>query len=123
MKYFKYCTLFVFIMVLSSCSGPISYKDNGKTISLTEEEPFKIVLEGDVNSGFEWKLNTELQFVKLESPVSKTESGGTETYTFNFKTDSDGEDSIEFIYTDGETIAKTFEVHIIVGSMGLIEAE
>ncbi|MGV8813906.1 MAG: hypothetical protein ACOH2D_07310 [Gelidibacter sp.] len=123
MKYFKYCPLFVFLMVLSSCSGPITEKDNRKTISLTEEEPFKIVLKGAVDSGFEWKLNSELQFVKIESPVTKTVSGGTETYTFNFKTDSDGEDWIELIYTDGETIAKTFEVHIIVGAMGLIEAK
>ena len=123
MKYFKYCTFIVFLILVCSCSSPITYKDNGKTISLTEDDPLIIILEGDVDSDFEWKLNTDLQFVKLENPVAKMASVDTETYTFNLKTVSDGEDKIQFIYTDGNTIAKTFEVNIIVGSMGLIESE
>jgi hypothetical protein len=58
--------------------------------------------------------------LKLEKSVVKTKNGTAETYTFNFKTVSDSEDFIRIIYTDGN---KIFELNIIVGEMGLIEAE
>lgn len=123
MKYLNYCILFAFLIMLSSCSKPITYKDNGKTISLTEQAPFKVILKGDDNSEFKWELNTKLQFVKLETPVSKTVDGTSDIYTFNFMTVSNGEDLIQLIYTDGNTVSKTFELKILVGTMGYIEAE
>lgn len=122
MKNLKYF-LIASLTFLSSCNDPFTNADNGKTINLSEDDPFEIVLEGDVNSEFTWKLETKLQFTQLEKPVVKTKKGTIETYTFNFKTVSDGEEFIRLLYSDGIDIKKTFELKIIVGEMGLIEAE
>ena len=105
------------------CSEPYTIRDNGTTISVSEDSPFEIVLEGDANSPFAWELDTKPQFTKLEQPVTKTFNGTMDAYGFNFKAVSEGEDMIRITYTDGNDIRNTFEIKVIIGEMGLIESE
>lgn len=122
MRVFKSTMFLIILICLNSCDSPYTYDDNGKTNNLTENEPFKIELDGETDSEFAWQLDSKLSFVTLTEPVTKTESGKTKTYTFSFRTESDGEDIIRLIYTDGIDIKKSFQLKIIVGEIGLIEA-
>lgn len=117
------CFLIASLVLLSGCKGTFTKDDNGKTINLTEDDPFEIVLEGNANSKFSWVLETKPQFTKLEKPVEKTKQGTTEIYTFNFRAISDGEEFIRLLYTDGTNIKKTYKLNVIVGEIGLIEAK
>lgn len=115
-------TLLITLMLVS-CSGPITYKSNNKTIELSEDDPFQIVLEGDSNSNYNWELISKNTYVKLLKPVTISTETDKTTYTFDFKTLSDGEQIIKLIYTDGEIIEDEFTVTIIVGTIGLITAD
>ncbi|WP_340155103.1 protease inhibitor I42 family protein [uncultured Winogradskyella sp.] len=115
-------TLLITLMLVS-CSGPITYKFNNKTIELSEDDPFQIVLEGNSNSEYHWELISKNNYVKLLKPVTLSTETDKTTYTFDFKTLSDGKQIIKFIYTDGEIIEDEFTVTIIVGTIGLITAD
>ncbi|MCL5128245.1 MULTISPECIES: hypothetical protein [unclassified Algibacter] len=120
---FKNYVLIVAMLLLASCSKPYKLSDSGSRVTLSEDDPFEIILEGEVNSGYTWRLDANPQFTELEKPVVIIKNETTETYTFNFKTVSEGVDVIRIIYTDGNNIANTFELKVIVGEMGLIEGE
>ena len=111
--------LFMFI----SCSYPYTYGANGKTIELSEDDPFQIVLEGNSGADFYWEIISKNTYVKLQKPVSITTDAEKSIYTFDFKTVSDGEEHIEIIYTNGKTIENTFQLNVIVGTIGLITSE
>lgn len=115
-------TLLITLMLVS-CSGPITYKSNNKTIELSEDDPFQIVLEGDSNSEYQWELISKNTYVKLLKPVTISTETDKTSYTFDFKILSDGEQIIKLIYTDGEIIEDEFTVTIIVGTIGLITAD
>ncbi|MFD2914567.1 protease inhibitor I42 family protein [Psychroserpens luteus] len=129
MKYFYFFLkkfkplLFILALTLVRCAGPYSYNDDGSTIELSEDDSFQIELQGDIKSDYYWQLVSENTLVKLQKPVTiKTYSDKT-LYTFYFKSLSYGEQKIEMIYTDGKDIVNTFQLNVIIGSMGLITSE
>lgn len=117
-------TLLVILMLsLVNCSEPYTYKANRSMIELSEDDPFQIVLEGDTASDFYWQLISNNTYVKLEKPVSVTTNANKTIYTFDFKTISDGNEKIEIIYTNGEAIENTFQLDVVIGTIGLITSE
>lgn len=124
MKNFKRIgmTLLLCFMMLS-CLKPTTNKDNGSTITLSENDAFQIVLDGDANSNFRWELESAPDFLELQDPVEKSVSGTTETNTFNFRTLSFGVGMVKIIYTDDTSVSKNFEVKVVVGTVGVVEAE
>lgn len=119
----SYLLLSICFFIMVSCSKPFTYKDNGCTFELSEDDPFTIVLEGEANSDYNWELASNLVFVKLNSPITKTAKGKTIEYTFNFKAIAEGEDKILLNYTHGNNIKKNFTITVIIGEIGLIEAK
>lgn len=113
----------ILILMFTSCSGPYTYDANGKTIELSEDDPFQIVLEGNSATDFYWEIISKNTYVKLQKPVYVTTDADKSIYTFDFKTVSDGEEHIEIIYTNGKTIENTFKLNVIVGTIGLITSE
>ncbi|WP_405572598.1 hypothetical protein [Winogradskyella sp. Asnod2-B02-A] len=115
--------ILIFLLMCLSCSGQYHYDANGKTIELSEDDPFQIVLEGNSGPDFYWEIISKNTYVKLQNPVSIATDADKRVYTFDFKTVSDGEEHIEMIYTDGNTIENTFRLNVIVGTIGLITSD
>lgn len=118
-----YIILFVILNLFIGCSGPYTYNDNGKTKELSEDDDFQIVLKGGENSDFNWRLISIPDFIKLEKTDLVEGKGLAVDYVFDFKTTSFGNDIVKLIYTDGNTVKKTFEVNIVAGTMGIITSE
>ncbi|GGG49367.1 hypothetical protein [Bizionia arctica] len=123
MKKANYLILCTSLLLFVACSGPYTYKDNGSIIELTEDDPFDIQLISDVGSDYTWQLESTLEFTKLLDTETIKNSDNTIDYHFNFKTISDGEEFIRFNLTDGSDIKNTFEIKVIVGSIGLITSD
>jgi len=119
----KNISIIIFLLLLTSCEGPLTYEDSGSLIELSEDDPFQIVLEGDATSEFTWQLISKNTYIKQEKPVTITSDGNKTIYTFDFRTISDGTQRIEMIYSNGREIKKTFQLEVIIGSIGLITAE
>lgn len=119
---FKLKYLLIFI-ILSSCAGPYTNKDNGSRIELSEDDTFEVVLDGDANSNYSWQLGESPSFVALQLPVvTKTINSKVESI-FHFKAISQGEEKILLIYSDGEERKKSFELTVVVGTLGPILSE
>lgn len=112
--------LLVGCVILIGCSGPYTYKDSGKKIEISDDDAFQIVLQGEINSSYSWQLASENEFVILQKPVDTKTVRENILYTFNFKAKDDGEDKIVLVYTDGIESKKTFELNVIIGTMGVI---
>jgi predicted secreted protein len=110
-------------MFFMGCSGPYTYSDNGSTIELSEDDPFQIVLKGDNNTNFNWRIDSSPEFVALQKTENVKDKGGEKDFIFNFKTISDGKDTIKLVYTDGVETKQTFKITVIVGTIGLITSE
>ena len=119
----KNTSIILFLLLLSSCEGPLTYEDSGSIIELSEDVPFQIILEGDATSEFTWQLISKNTYVKQEKPVTVTTDANKKIYTFDFKTISNGTQRIEIIYSNGSEIKKTFQLDVIIGSIGLITAK
>ncbi len=117
----------------SSCQGPFTMENNGQTIELQIDSPFEIELSANPSTGYNWVVasfdNTVIQQIgepqhKVENPEA-VGSGGM--VTFEFKAIAAGETKLilEYrrIWEKDEEPAKTFEMKIIVGTMGRITAE
>lgn len=115
--------LVVIMIFFLGCGKPYTYKDNGKTIELSADDLFQIVLEGDNSPGFNWVLESRPDFIVLQKSEVVNDKGRVMDYVFSFKTISYGEDKIKLIYTNGSTVSKSFELKIIVGTMGRIMAK
>lgn len=119
MSKIKFITLQCFF-VLVSCAGPYTYRDNGKRIELSDEDFFEVLLEGETNSAFAWHLEGKPSFVSLESTdLSKTADNKIE-YTFKFKTVAQGKEKVVLIYSNGQEIKKSFDLNVVVGTLGSI---
>ena len=123
MKYLRCFWLIMSLVFFVGCAKPYTYKDNGRTIELSEHDPFQIVLEGDNSPDFNWVLESIPEFIVLETTDKINNKGRVIDYVFSFKTLSFGEDIIKLIYTDGNSIAKNYELKVIVGTMGRIMAK
>ena len=111
------------LFLLTSCSGPYTFKDNGKTISVSEDDVFEIKLEGKPNSDAFWEFASDPEFVKIKEAKTKFFAGNTVEYTFLMESISAGIDHLQLVYTDGNTITDHFELTVIVGTVGVIETE
>lgn len=109
--------------MLLGCAGPYSEKDNGKTIELSEDDGFQINLMGEEQSDFTWQLVSKNENIKMEGlPIMKV-TGKNKKYTFNFATKGYGEDIVRLEYTNGKEIEKSYELKIIIGTMGRVLGE
>lgn len=118
-----FVVLFLTLNLFIGCSGPYTYDDNGKTKELSEDDNFQVVLEGDENSDFNWRLASIPKFIKLEKTDLINGKGNIVDYVFNFKTTSFGKDIVKLVYTDGNAVKKVFEITIVAGTMGIITSE
>lgn len=117
--------------MFNSCLGPLTEEDNGRTIELSEDTPFEVQLKGDPGSLLVWKpIQYDKTVIKLfDVPEVTEEDSNGEVYkvfSFEFQTVADGETRLVMVYIDPENMqeppAKTFEIRIICGTMGRIEA-
>ena len=76
--------LFTTLLFLIGCSGPYTIKDSGKKIEISEDDSFQIVLEGEANSNYSWKLISQNEFVHIQNPVGIKKEGNKKIYTFTF---------------------------------------
>ena len=132
MKIFEKIPLIVLIsLIITSCMGPLMEQDDGSTIELSENTPFEIKLKGLPDSPLVWKpYDYDKTVIKLLSgpDISEFNENGAaiKTFEFEFQTIASGETILEMVLipsdeTDGIP-AKTFEVKVISGTMGRIEA-
>ncbi|MBU2650015.1 MAG: protease inhibitor I42 family protein [Bacteroidetes bacterium] len=132
----KKTLLFALIMMvvagISSCMGPLTESDNGRTIELSELTPFDVVLKGFPDSPLVWKAisydSTVIKFLGPARIMEFNENGKPiKSFQFEFQTISSGETILQMALLppdDMEAIpAKTFEIRVISGTMGRIEAQ
>ncbi len=123
MKKVSYLISPIFFMLFIACSSSYTYKDNGSTIELTEDDPFEIGLKSEASSDYKWQLDSSLEFIKLIGTETVKNNDGVVDYKFNFKALSDGEEVIRLVLTNGITVNKVFEIRVIIGTMGRITSE
>lgn len=131
-KAIKYsCLSFLSIVLLFSCQGPYSEKENGKVVQLSEYSSFQIELKGDPESDMAWRtIYYEKDLIRpgtVEISEEKNDSGETvKSYLFSFDTNGSGESLVTLIYSDAsDTLAmpiKTYEIKVICGMMAGIES-
>jgi len=109
-------------LTIIGCSRPLTDDNNGSTIELSEAAVFEIELQGEAQSGYEWRIISENNHVKLTEPIITETNGATTESTFKFKTVGTGEDKLILAYTNGTDTKKYFKLTVIVGTMGRIEA-
>lgn len=114
--------IFSILLLVAGCSSPLTNKDSGSTIELSEDDVFTINLQGEDFPEYEWHIVSENNHIKLAEPVTAETSATNTISTFNFKTVGTGEDMLKIDYTNGMETKKTFELRVIVGTMGRIEA-
>jgi len=119
----------VIAMFVSSCAGPFTINDTGKTINLTTDDPFEIDLAGNASTGYSWQIlpydSTVIE--QVGTPEFKSNNGDAVgsggIITFKFKTVGDGQTNLKMIYSrkwEDKPPSKTFEMEIVVGTMGRI---
>lgn len=123
MKSLKFAGALLVILLLTCCSGPYTFKDNGKTITVSEDDVFEIRLEGKPNSDAVWEFAADPEFLKIEKSETNTLDANSVEYSFYLQAVSAGIDHLQLIYTDGNSITDNFEITVIVGTVGLIETE
>lgn len=116
----KHIAIFSLFFMLCSCAGPYTYKDNGSIIELSEDDTFEVILDGEANSPYFWRLDKTPSFVTVQTPVLKEIKGNMIEYSFSFKTVAQGQEKILLVYSNGEEIKRTFELHVIIGTLGPI---
>ncbi|MBD0776819.1 hypothetical protein HPE56_03345 [Maribacter sp. ANRC-HE7] len=115
--------LFISIcLVAIGCAGPYSEQDNGSIIELSEDDVFTINLKEQALPQYAWHINSINNHVELKGPIIMGPNGTTTEFTFNFKTLGTGEDKLTLFYTNGKDTRKSFELTVIVGTMGRIES-
>ncbi|WP_158976553.1 hypothetical protein [Cellulophaga sp. L1A9] len=115
--------LFLLIgLVAIGCERSITNNDNGSTIELSEDDVFTIKLKEPVQSEYEWSIVSKNNHIKLTEPIVRNDNDISTEFTFEFKTVGTGEDVLKLIYTNGSAVKKSFELRIIIGTMGRIEA-
>lgn len=125
--------LIAVVFFTSSCAGPFTDEDNGKTVNLSIDDPFEIELEGNASTGFTWQImpydSTVIKQVGEPEFKSNDEgrigSGGI--ITFKFQTIADGQTELLLVYRrrweEHKPPTKMFKMKIVVGTMGRILEE
>lgn len=119
-------------LVLCVGCGNLSFteQDDGRTVNLPVDDPFRVVLKGNPTTGYQWMLAPiESDAVTLiGEPAYKPASdrvGGGGAYTFRFQTKGDGEAVLRFVYRrpfeSNTPPVQTFSLNVLVGTMGRIE--
>jgi len=125
----KLSIIVVVTLVAFSCAGPFTNKDNGTTVNLTIDDPFEIQLAANGSTGYSWKiLPYDSAVIKqIGEPEYKSNSdaiGSAGIITFKFQTVADGQTDLKLVYQkkweEDAAPAKTFEMKIVVGTMGRI---
>ncbi len=117
---------------MSSCAGQFTYDDNGTTVNLSNDDPFEIELSGNPSTGYAWQVmpfdSTVIK--QVGEPVFKPNNdriGSGGVYTFKFQTVADGQCDLLLVYhrkwEENVPPVKTFEMKIVVGTMGRILEE
>ncbi len=120
-------TIFLISVVLSfiffGCAGPLTEKDNNKTVEYALDAPFQVQLKGEHSSQYSWKLISDnkpsVEFKNTEVTITDNE----DIYTFNFLVKSMGEEKIILTYGNDDEQIKLYEVNVICGTMGRILSE
>jgi inhibitor of cysteine peptidase len=134
---YKVGIMMITAAIMFGCSSkPYTMNEDGKTQRLSIDSVFSIALEGNPTTGYLWSDATELntcltQLNKGEEferdPTSNQPIGGGGIYTFKYKVKSDGQANLKLVYSrpweTGQAPAKTFNMKILAGTMGIIEAE
>ncbi len=122
-------TLIAFF-TMSCTSEPYTSKDNGSTVNLSVDDPFEIQLVTNSSTGYKWQVaqlnNTVIK--QIGKPVYEIKEGSaigaSGLVTFKFQTVANGQADLRLEYVRGfeenETPSKTFEIKIVVGTMGRI---
>lgn len=108
------------LLILISCAGPYTEKDNGSSVALSVNDTFEVILNGDLNSEYFWHLEKPNSFVKLDSAPSLETKDDQIEYTFRFKATGQGKERVLLVYTNGVKIEKTFELLMVIGTLGPI---
>lgn len=106
--------------MFTACAGPFTYEDNGSRIEMGLNDTFEVVLSGEANTGYSWRLIKPTSFIKLESPPTLKTNGNSVEYTFNFETLVQGEETIFLVYSNDKEIKKRFEISVVIGTLGSI---
>ena len=110
----------------TSCMGPLTDKDNGRTIELSEDSPFTVQLQCPNKKDY-WKVleydNTVIK--QIGEPTIKPVSD-KRIFEFQFQAIDDGSTTLLIAYFSKEEpsiVQQTFEIKIIYGTMGRIESD
>ena len=123
--------LIALILGLTACAKPYTSANNGSTVNLQVDDPFEIQLEGNPTTGYSWTIESyDSTVVKQvgEGEYKQKENaapiGGGGIYTFKFQTVAGGDTWIKLNYhrTFEKNVppAETYELHVVVGTMGRI---
>jgi inhibitor of cysteine peptidase len=126
----KISLIAIIALFVSSCAGPFTMDDNGKTVNLSTYDPFEIDLSANASTGYSWQIlpydSTVINQVGKPEFKSNNDGaiGSAGVITFKFKTVGDGQATLKMVYKrkweENEPPAKTFEMEIVVGTMGRI---
>jgi inhibitor of cysteine peptidase len=97
---------FGLLFCLAACTETkqnFTQSDTGSTISLAQNEPFTVTLEGNPATGYEWALDADISSgVELvgepEYSSSSKAIGSGGTYVFTFKAIEAGEHTLQLKY-------------------------
>ncbi len=121
--------LILVVFLIASCAGPYTMENSGSTVNLGNDDPFEIELNGNPSTGYEWQIvsydSTVIKQVgKHDYKTSDDRIGSAGLYTFKFQTIGDGQTNLLLVYKrkwEEPTVDdKTFEMKIVVGTMGRI---
>lgn len=124
--------LFLSLLIITSCEGPYTFENSGSTINLSTYDPFEIELEGNASTGYTWQIvsydSTVIKQVgEKEYKANDDRTGSAGTYTYKFQTIGDGQTTLVLVYKrkwEEHTLHdKTFEMKVVVGTMGRILEE
>ncbi len=106
--------------LFAACAGPYTYKDSGKSVELSVNDVFEVVLEGETNTGYSWQVVEPTSFVKLESTSTQKGKDDLVESTFHFKAVAQGQETLVLEYSNGEVTKKSFELRLVVGTLGSV---
>ncbi len=128
----KTLVLVVLVIFISSCAGPFTIDDSGTTVNLGIDDPFEIELVGNASTGYSWQVmpydSTVIKQVGEPEFKSKDDRvGSAGLITFKFQTIADGQTDLILVYSrkweENKPPAKTFNMKVVVGTMGRILEE
>ncbi len=115
--------------IIMSCQGPYTAENNGKTITLSIDDPFEVELVSNPSTGYSWDVVSydSSVIIQVGKPVSESSNSGAVgspgKVTYNFKAVADGQTTLEMVYRKGwepNSVSRSFKLYIVVGTMGRI---